>query len=406
MTGATGSPSEGSAPFVHPEPARALYVHVPFCRARCAFCDFPVVSGRTEHLHGPYVDALLQELELLFSLFPPDPSRPLRTLYVGGGTPSFLARAEWERLAEGLERVAPGGLASFEEWTVELNPEDAEADLLRMLRSFGVTRVSIGVQSFDDALLAALGRVHDAARAVHAVELAAGLGFPHISLDLMYGLPSQTISAWLRDVERALDLPVDHISAYALGVEPGTRFFGELRRGRIALPEDDVVAEMYERFAERAQARGFRRYEVSNFARPGGESRHNLAYWRYEPYYAAGLGAHGFLRGIRTANSRHLHTYLRRLAPDSGPDLPWVEVRSISRAEAMGEFAFLGLRLAEGVDFERFRRLFGVPFSDVFAPTLARLTEAGVLSVRDGRAYVEERWVYVQNTFLSDFLLA
>ncbi|RKQ88601.1 oxygen-independent coproporphyrinogen-3 oxidase [Brockia lithotrophica] len=406
MTRANGSSGEGGVPFVHPEPARALYIHLPFCRARCAFCDFPVVAGKTEHLHGPYVDALLRELELLFSYFPPDPSHPLRTLYVGGGTPSFLARAEWERLAAGIERVLPGGIASLEEWTVELNPEDADPELLRMLRAFGVTRVSIGVQSFDDALLAALGRVHDAARAVHAVELAADLGFPHVSVDLMYGLPSQTVSAWLRDVERALELPVDHVSAYALGVEPGTRLFGELRRGRIALPEDDAVAEMYERFVERAAARGFRRYEVSNFARPGGESRHNLAYWRYEPYYAVGLGAHGFLRGIRTANTRHLQTYLRRLVPGPRADLPWAEVRALSRAEAMGEFAFLGFRLAEGVDLARFRRLFGVSFFDVFALTFDRLFAAGILTVDGGRAYVRERWVYVQNSFLSEFLLA
>jgi len=416
-----GEKFEGSSePFVCTEPARSLYVHIPFCRARCAFCDFPVVAGRTEHLHRPYVDALLWELEFLFAFFPPDPVRPLRTVYVGGGTPSFLARTEWERLVKGIAHFVPGGLGSLEEWTVEFNPEDADIDFLQMLRSFGVTRVSIGVQSFDDSLLAALGRVHDGAQAMRAVELAARVGFPHISLDLMYGIPFQIREVWLKDLDRALAFPVDHISAYALGVEPGTRLHGALRHGRMVLPEDDLVAEMYDDLVERLRLHGFLRYEVSNFARPGGESRHNLGYWRYQPYYAIGLGAHGFLKGIRTANLRHLYTYFQRLGVVAKPrmregvvtsdprpylDLPWVEVRALSRAEAMSEFAFLGFRLTEGVDFARFQRLFGVFFPEVFASELAHLEKAGIVSVSNGRAFVKEKWLYVQNAFLPDFLL-
>lgn len=357
----------------------ALYLHIPFCRSKCAYCDFDSYAGCTP-LFGPYLAALRQELErivlrgaahALDRSFAP----AFRTLYVGGGTPTVLPPADLAALIEDLRRAA--ALPAGAEVTVEANPGTVDQASLHDLRRSGVSRLSLGVQSFDDRLLRLLGRIHSAGEAVQAVRDARAAGFDNLNLDLMLGLPRQGLQEWQESVERALDLVPEHLSLYALTVEEGTPLAERIERGVLPAPDDDLAAGMYEWAEERLAQAGYAHYEISNWARPGHACQHNLVYWRNEPYVGLGAGAHSWWGHVRRANLRAPQAYIEALA---GGRLPVAEEEAIGQRLEMAETVMMGLRLLEeGVSLARFEARFGVSMEAVYGTQIAALVGRGLL---------------------------
>jgi oxygen-independent coproporphyrinogen III oxidase len=339
---------------------RSAYVHIPFCARICPYCDFAVVEGRGEVVDR-YVDAVLREMddELAWG--------PLDAVFFGGGTPSSVPPSALGRILTGLGRRF--GLAGDAEITLEANPEDWVLDHAAALAEIGFNRVSFGAQSFDQVVLASLGRRHGPDDIARAVEVSRVERFASVSLDLIFGTPCEGVSSWEATVERAVDLEVDHISTYALTVEPPTALGREVRRGAPA-PDPDDQADKWELATARLATAGFARYEVSNFARPGHACRYNLGVWAQGEYLAFGMGAHGFRSGLRKRNVRRLDTYLERMESGVGA------VQAVDRIEgwpAELERLMLGLRRTAGVEA-------GPGGSALLASDQGiRLVEAGVL---------------------------
>lgn len=350
-----------------------LYVHLPFCRQKCFYCDFPSYAGQEGRM-AVYVEALLGELAregapLRAAWGPP------RTVYLGGGTPTALPPALMERLLAGLREFLAAASDALE-FTCECNPGTVDAAYLSLLRAGGVNRLSLGVQTFDDALLRRIGRIHTAAEVCAAVRQARAAGFRNLSLDLMYGLPGQTLAGLEMSVQQALALAPQHISIYGLQVEEGTPFARAQAAGQLALPTEEESEVMYDYMTAALPAAGYARYEISNFARPGFESRHNLGYWQDVPYLGVGAAAHSYLDGQRYENPRGIEEYLAALR-ESGRARR--EEEPLTRATSMEEFAFLALRTARGIDRARFAARFGCELASVYADAIARMRARGFL---------------------------
>ncbi|MCL6452465.1 MAG: radical SAM family heme chaperone HemW [Alicyclobacillus sp.] len=372
----------------------SLYVHIPFCRSRCFYCDFTTyVAPR------PEVDAYLNHLERELEMLGAKTRTSLQTVFVGGGTPTFLTTGQLDRLFQAIHHNFR--LVSDAEVTVEANPGTVTPEKLERLAAAGVNRISFGAQTFDESLLLAIGRSHDRAAIEESVRLARESGFSRINLDLMFGLPDQTTDAVRRAVEACLALDVPHLSAYWLKVEPGTPFARWHDEGLLALPGEDAEAEMYELVRDLLATAGLRQYEVSNFARPGEEARHNLVYWRNEPYWAAGVGAHGYVRGRRTANVTSLVDYAKHVASGA---LPVAEVHDVSPAEAAEDTMMLGLRLREGVHVDTFRRRHGALPAELFPEALARLEAHGLVETTAGHVRLTHRAYPVANIVFEAFV--
>lgn len=373
-----------------------VYVHVPFCERVCPYCDFAVVaSGR-----GPlgaarearYLAALLRELQGRRAAYA---GRRLETIYLGGGTPSLLRPETLARAIAALRAAFPGEPG---EVTLELNPGTLECERLPGFRAAGVNRLSIGVQSFGAAVLRRLGRAHPVADCHRTLRAARAAGFRRISLDLIFGAPGQNLAGVLRDAEAALAHGPEHISAYALTIEPGTPLAQAVAEGRVQLPGDDACAEMMSALAQRLEAGGLRRYELSSFARPGGESRHNRRYWRRQPVLGIGPGAHsseppgpGAPYGARSANERSLSAWLARIesapaeAAADGAGALCPPLREVPDGPtARGEAAFLALRQREGLAAAAFAAEFGAPPRRWFAAAIDELVSGGLLAESPG----------------------
>lgn len=317
----------------------SLYIHVPFCFHKCHYCDFYSLVD-TRDRQPAFVARLTDELRALAPW-----AGALDTIFVGGGTPSLLAPHLWEQL---LSRLASSyDLSSLSEFTVECNPETVTPDLGAVLAAGGVTRVSMGAQSFDREHLKTLERWHDPDKVPEALHIARGAGIPRASLDLIFGIPGQSVADWERDVQAALSLGLSHLSCYNLTYEPGTAMTARLSRGQVTpAPEDDEV-EMFRRTPALLAPAGLRRYEVSNFAAPGDECRHNLVYWRQGQWLAAGPSASGHVAGVRWKNAPRLDDYLSQ--GEAGFS-PVVDVEPPDPRRALAEVLMTGLRLSEGVD--------------------------------------------------------
>ena len=321
------------------------------------------------------------------------------TVYFGGGTPTALPAHLLVGLIETL-RAAAGTPA---ELTVEANPGTVDEEYFAQLRAAGVNRISLGVQSFDDALLRRIGRVHTAEEARAAFRAARAAGFTNISIDLMYGLPGQTLHDLQESVRAVIALAPEHISVYGLTIEEGTPFAAAEAAGRLALPTEDAAEEMYDWLMRELPAQGFVRYEISNFARAGFESRHNLGYWRSVPYLGVGAGAHGYADGVRWANESDTHAYISGIRADMSVRTP--EDAERTRANAMEEYAFLALRTAEGIDEEDFRRTFGAAMDEVYADVIAKYTAQGLLRRSENHVALTEAGMKLGNEVFAAFLL-
>ena len=352
-----------------------LYIHIPFCKSKCAYCDFYSLPHALSHMDD-YTDALCRAL---CAAAPHAAEYTVDTVYFGGGTPSLLGAGRLIRVTEAIRShfaLAPDG-----EHTFEANPESAgDTAMLRALREAGFNRISLGMQSADDGELAALGRIHTHALTCRAVDCAREAGFDNLSLDLMYGLPGQDMAQWRATLDAALDLAPEHLSCYGLKLEPNTPLF---RRG-VSLPDDDTQAEMYLETVRRLAARGYGQYEISNFARPGRESRHNLKYWTLGEYLGFGPGAHSDFGGRRFAVARDLEAYLRGETVLS-------EDTAISSAERARERILLGLRTSRGLSAESLSPA---------APLLRELETHGLAATHAGRFALTPQGFLVSNAII------
>jgi oxygen-independent coproporphyrinogen-3 oxidase len=370
-----------------------IYVHCLFCLRRCPYCDFNVAIYREDRV-GPLVAALAAELAR-YAALPWAGRLPAVSLFFGGGTPSLLPP---EAVGELIAAARGGlGLRADAEITLEANPEDLEAARLAAFRAAGVTRLSLGVQSLDDALLRRLGREHSAATARRAYAAARSAGFGSVSIDLLYGCPGQDLARWRATLDEALGWGPEHLSAYALTLEPGTAFG---RRVPLDLPDEAVAVAQYELLCERAAAAGLERYEISNFARPGFGSRHNLLYWRREDYLGLGPGGHAALGATRFGNERSHMRYRERLAAGRWP-IAWAE--RLTPAQVRGERIVLGLRLTEGIPRAWLESHFG-DAPGRLGRILERYGAAGVLTEQRGQLALTPRGVLLSDSLFAELI--
>ncbi len=368
----------------------ALYIHIPFCAAKCAYCDFASWPNK-EGEWGQYFETLWAETE---AWKPKLSGYQAATVFIGGGTPTLVPSAY---IAETLARArAAAPFAPDAEITVEGNPGTLTPEKLADYRAAGVNRLSLGAQSFDDGLLRSLGRIHGSSQIGEAVALARAAGFGNINLDLMYALPGQTMAQWLATLDSAASLGVEHISAYSLIVEPGTPMASRVARGEAALPPDDAVNAMQRAAVERLAAAGYARYEISNYARHGRECRHNLVYWRRGEYLGVGCAAHSLLDGCRFANPPGLDEYL------SG--VRGIGRQRLTRQDAMEETLMLATRTVRGLDLSAWRAEFREDFTAGRGDALRRLNEAGYIEMSDGFLRLTTRGMELQNAVVVALL--
>ena len=355
-----------------------VYVHIPFCASRCSYCDF-FSTLEMKTTGAPYVQALIGEARLRQHELG---GEAVRTLYLGGGTPSQLPLLLLSRLIKGLHEVFD--LSALEEFTVEANPDDVTPEWCSSLASLGVNRVSMGVQTFEDHILQAIGRRHNARQVLQAVENLRDKGIDNISIDLIYGLPGQTLESWTRTVDQAIALRPQHISAYGLTYEEGTRLWRQRERGEVKeVPEEECI-EMYKVLVEMLKTAGFEHYEISNFALPGYHSRHNSSYWDETPYLGLGAAAHSYDGKVRRSNPPDLRAYIDRIAAGGVA----CEVEEMTLWERYDERVMLGLRTARGVDANRLREDFGEEAWNHFSREVHRHIMAGNVRREGASRYV------------------
>ncbi len=380
----------------------SLYVHIPYCDSKCPYCDFNSY-GAKRWPEAAYRAALIAELEH-YAQTEPWRGAAVQTVFIGGGTPSLFAPESIAELLEAVWRLWPRGQDRGLEITLEANPGTVDARTLRGFAAAGVNRISFGVQSFHPHHLARLGRIHDAAQAVEVIGLARAAGFDNIGLDLMFAIPGQTVAEWEADLRTAVELAPDHVSAYNLTFEEGTPFAALRRRGVLqALPEE-IEAAMFTCAQDILGAAGFRHYEISNYARPGRECRHNLNYWQGGEYLGLGAGAHSFSRvpvpGCRWGNEKNPSAYMARVAAD-GQARVFEERLTVSQAR--GEFVFLGLRCRDGFDNREFAQRFGLDFLTAF-PHAASFARDGLLELAAEHTRLTDRALLLADSIFATFL--
>ena len=380
-----------------------LYIHIPFCRQKCFYCDFPSFAGR-ERYEADYTDALCRELAEQGVLYREKWGRP-RTIYMGGGTPSVLDAALLEEILQAISETFAWKSAAREEvpeFTVECNPGTIDEAKLALLRAGGVNRRSCGVQTFDDGLLTKIGPIHTGEQAREAMALARAAGFENVSMDLIYGLPDERCAQLERDLEEMVSLKPEHISIYGLQLEEGTAFAKMQEMGRLALPDDEAVERMYDTMTSFLPVHGYARYEISNFAKKGFESRHNLSYWQDVPYLGVGAAAHSYLEGQRYENVREISAYIEGIRSGRGVRR---QEEAMTREIAMEEFAFLALRTATGIDRRRFEKRFGVPLDSIYADAIAKLKRQSLLAEDAAGVRLTELGMKYGNMAFEEFLL-
>ncbi|HRK30213.1 MAG TPA: radical SAM family heme chaperone HemW [Tepidisphaeraceae bacterium] len=393
-------PLAGKAPLdlqgLSREPVTGLYVHVPFCFHKCHYCDFYSIPSQTDERMRAFVDRLLAEAALWRASAVE--LRP-RTIFFGGGTPSLLPLDAMRRLLEGLQSLFD--LAQVDEWTIEVNPATAERDYCCMLRECGATRLSFGAQSFDRAELKMLERHHNPDDVARSVALARAAGFERINVDLIFGIPGQTMRSWLHSLETAISLGTPHISCYALTYEPNTPMAVKKRVGTIVAIDEAVELQMLQETRRRLAVKGMAPYEVSNFARPGEACRHNLLYWDGGSYLGFGPSAASHVHGVRWKNRGHIGEWERAIDDST---LPAAEVEQLTQPQRMGEHAMLRLRLTDGIDVADFAARWNDDPITRFADPITRYGRQGLLVASEKSIRLTEAGVAVADAIAAEFL--
>lgn len=372
---------------------RSAYIHVPFCRHHCGYCNFTVAAGRDNRIDD-YLTAIEREISSLAEPHEVD------TLFLGGGTPTHLSEPQLARLLSAARRWLP--LARAAEMTIEANPIDLSAEKVSFLADEGVTRVSLGVQSFDDEKLRVLERDHRRETILLAVELSRAR-FPSVAIDMIFGSPGETLEGWHADLEMLMAVRPDHVSTYGLTFERGTTFWGRLRRDELQQVAEEVERAMYLSAIDRLAAAGYEHYEVSNFARPGHRSRHNQVYWRGEPYLAFGPGAARYVAGRREMNHRSVTTYLRRVLAGQSPV---AESERLEPRDLAIERLVFALRMLEGVDPAEFASNTGYTVEELVGPMLKQVASQGLMAVQPARIRLTREGLLISDAIWGRFLSA
>ncbi|MDN7226890.1 radical SAM family heme chaperone HemW [Planococcus sp. N064] len=376
---------------------KGLYIHIPFCHQICHYCDFNKVFFKDQPVDA-YVDSVGKELALWKQEGALD--QPLETIFLGGGTPTSLTPAQLQKLLGYIHQYVP--MADNLEWTSEANPDELTKEKMQVLFDGGVNRLSMGVQSFDEDLLKRLGRTHSNGDVERAVAEAKEVGFTNLSFDLMYGLPGQTMAQWEDTLEQAFGFNLPHFSAYSLIIEPKTVFYNLMTKGKLNTVTEDLEADMYEKLMAEMEKRGLKQYEISNFGRPGFESRHNLLYWDNAEYIGVGAGAHGYVKGIRYSNHGPLKKYM---APLEEGVRPILNTHEVPVNEKMEEEMFLGLRKTAGVSISGFQEKFQQSLEEVYGAILEKEVANKHLEIEDGQVKLTKQGRFVGNEVFEQFLL-
>ncbi|HEO2278733.1 TPA: oxygen-independent coproporphyrinogen III oxidase [Streptococcus agalactiae] len=369
----------------------SAYVHIPFCTQICYYCDFSKVFIKNQP-----VDAYLQALIREFRSYD---ITELRTLYIGGGTPTSISAVQLDYLL--TELIRDLNLNTLEEFTIEANPGDLTVDKIEVLQKSAVNRVSLGVQTFNDKHLKRIGRSHNEAQIYSTIDALKTAGFQNISIDLIYALPGQMMDDVRSNVAKALSLNIPHLSLYSLILEHHTVFMNKMRRGKLHLPTEDLEAEMFEYIISEMERNGFEHYEISNFTKPGFESRHNLMYWDNVEYYGVGAGASGYLDGIRYRNRGPIQHYLKGVSEGNAR----LSEEVLSKNEMMEEELFLGLRKKEGVSIGKFEQKFGTSFEKRYGQIVQELQSDGLLKENNGFIQMTKKGLFLGDTVAEKFIV-
>lgn len=366
---------------------KGLYIHIPFCIKKCKYCDFNSFSACQKEKDA-YLAALFSEMEKYRG-------EVVDTVFVGGGTPTSLSAEQIEALLQNVRKNFI--LVDSCEFTVEANPRTLDEEKLGILKKYGVNRLSIGVQSFNDNELIKLGRVHTGSEAEETIALAQKY-FDNVSIDLMCSIPDQTKESFKKNLEKAFSLNPTHISCYSLILEEGTPLYDEAKKGKLNLPDEDTEREIYDIACREMENHGYRQYEISNFAKSGFDSRHNTKYWSCDEYIGIGLSAHSYLDGIRFSNTDNFSSYIKG-------DFLSGESEVLSKDDKMSEFMFLGLRMTDGVGKMSFRQRFNEELEKVFEKPLIKFKNMGMIEEENDTIRLSKKAVSVSNQILCEFIL-
>ena len=375
-----------------------LYVHIPFCKQKCMYCDFPAYQNLQDY-YETYVYALVQEIDLWVSEHPEPTSKAIDTIYFGGGTPTELSIQQLQMILDKIKNTFT--ITDDCHMTIESNPGEVNLHYLTKLVKLGFNRISFGVQTFDDKVLTMLHRSHNGEQAKQAIYDAKEAGFTDINIDLIYGLPRQTLEDIQYNLDIVKDLPINHISTYGLQVEVGTYLYHLVQKNLISIPSETIDESMYDTMMEGLKDLGFERYEISNFAKANSYSRHNLKYWHYIDYLGFGAGAHSFYDGVRRSNNRNVMPYIQSV---DRYIMPTIDTETITLERAQEDFCFLALRTKWGLDKQKFEDKFGVSIHDLFATTLEDLVSKGLLEYQNASYHLTAEGAKHGNYVFSQFI--
>ncbi|GMA07498.1 coproporphyrinogen III oxidase [Tetragenococcus halophilus subsp. flandriensis] len=373
------------------------YIHIPFCEHICFYCNFNKVFLKGQPV-DEYIQGLLKEIQLTLDVHPTDVSQ---TIYIGGGTPTSLSASQLDDLLSGITQLLP--VETTKEFTIEANPGDLTQEKLDVIKNYGINRLSMGVQTFDNRLLRKIGRKHTAEDVYQTLKLIEKNQIDNVSIDLIYALPGQSIADFLTTLQKAIALDLPHYAMYSLILENKTMFMNWVRRGRIELPEQEEEAKMFELAINEMEKAGFSHYEVSNFAKKGWESKHNLVYWNNEHYYGFGAGASGYLNQERYKNFGPIQHYLNPLRNNQ---LPIIETEELSFKNQIEEELFLGLRKKEGVSLQHFKEKFNLELTDLYQQVLPKLFDEQLLTFNNDHLKLTRKGLFLGNEVFEKFLLS
>ncbi|PWX12815.1 coproporphyrinogen III oxidase [Clostridium perfringens] len=373
----------------------SLYIHIPFCAQKCLYCDFPSFA-RKDHLRKDYIEALNKEI---ISLREKHNNLEINTIFIGGGTPSVLEANELECL---LKEVAKLNMAKDIEYSMECNPGNLTEEKLEVMKKYGVNRISMGLQAKQDNLLKGLGRIHNYKTFKENFLLAKKVGFNNINVDLMFGLPNQSLNEWEETLREIISLEPAHISAYSLIIEEGTAFYNLYENDKLKLPTEEEERKMYHLAKKILEENGFNQYEISNYAKEGKECRHNLAYWNMDNWIGVGSAAASYINGKRIKNISSVEEYINSIK-DKGEAVE--EIINNSKNDNMEEFMFMGLRKINGIDENEFKNRFSMNINDVYGEILNKYIGEGLLIRESGRIFLSEKGIEISNVIMADFLL-
>ncbi|HXH70064.1 MAG TPA: radical SAM family heme chaperone HemW [Pyrinomonadaceae bacterium] len=380
-----------------------IYLHIPFCRSRCSYCDFATDVYKNGETVERYVSALVNEIKIFessdfnCSLTQTVPIKSVNTIYFGGGTPSLLIPKLLEKILDAIYGKFP--VTANSEITMEMNPATVTPDTLREYKKLGVNRASFGAQTFDDAELKRLGRRHTAQDVRETIELLRSAGFENVSFDLIAGLPRQTLKDWERNLDEALKLKPEHLSLYLLEIHEATPLAEQIRSKRQPMPDEDLSAEMYELMLKKVSEKDYEQYEISNFCRPNFQSKHNSKYWRLDTVFGFGCSAHSFDgEKKRWANERDTLKYVETIEKNLSPIVEEIEI------DLKSEYAFLGLRLSEGIDLNEYKKRFGANLTEEYAEDLKRFQEAKLIEISGNRLKLTNKGYLFSNEVFAVFV--